>query len=193
MVALFYMVLFQPKETTLYASSFPSFYLSTDVSIRKRRIYIAKVLLYLQNTPHLSLFFAVNMKFLSTTPKNVVSLADIKRNDMKNNDWKDRLNVVYSTNPDYQYENSEEEEAETLPKNQQKLRISMEKKGRGGKTVTLVRGFIGTEDDLKELGKLLKTKCGVGGSAKEGEIIIQGDFKQRIIDLLKAEGYTQTK
>jgi translation initiation factor 1 len=69
----------------------------------------------------------------------------------------------------------------------------MEKKGRGGKTVTLVRGFIGTEDDLKELGKLLKTKCGVGGSAKESEIIIQGDFKQRIIDLLKAEGYTQTK
>ena len=112
---------------------------------------------------------------------------------MKNNDWKDRLNVVYSTNPDYQYENIEVEEAETLPQNQQKLRVSMEKKGRGGKTVTLVRGFIGTEDDLKELGKLLKTKCGVGGSAKEGEIIIQGDFKQRIIELLKAEGYTQTK
>ena len=193
MVALFYMVHFHPKETTLYASSFPSFYLSTDVSIRKRRIYIAKVLFYLENTPHFSLFFVANMKFLSTTQKNVVSLADIKRNDMKNNDWKDRLNVVYSTNPDYQYENIEEEEAETLPKNQQKLRISMEKKGRGGKTVTLVRGFIGTEDDLKELGKLLKTKCGVGGSAKEGEIIIQGDFKQRIIDLLKAEGYTQTK
>jgi translation initiation factor 1 len=117
----------------------------------------------------------------------------LKENHMKNNDWKDRLNVVYSTNPDYQYENIGEEEAETLPKNQQKLRISMEKKGRGGKTVTLIRGFIGTEDDLKELGKLLKTKCGVGGSAKEGEIIIQGDFKQRIIDLLKAEGYTQTK
>ena len=112
---------------------------------------------------------------------------------MKNNDWKDRLNVVYSTNPDYQYENIGEEEVETLPMNQQRLRISMEKKGRGGKTVTLVRGFVGTEDDLKELGKLLKTKCGVGGSAKEGEIIIQGDFKQRIIDLLKAEGYTQTK
>ena len=117
----------------------------------------------------------------------------LKQKHMKNNDWKDRLNVVYSTNPDYQYENIGEEEAETLPKNQQKLRISMEKKGRGGKTVTLIKGFIGTEDDLKELGKLLKTKCGVGGSAKEGEIIIQGDFKQRIIDLLKAEGYTQTK
>ena len=112
---------------------------------------------------------------------------------MKNNDWKDRLNVVYSTNPDFKYENDVEEEVETLPKNQQKLRVSMEKKGRGGKTVTLIRGFVGTEDDLKELGKLLKTKCGVGGSAKDEEIIIQGDFKQRSIDLLKQEGYTQTK
>ena len=112
---------------------------------------------------------------------------------MKNNDWKDRLNVVYSTNPDFKYESIEEEKAETLPKNQQKLRIFMEKKGRGGKTVTLIKGFIGTEEDLKELGKLLKTKCGVGGSVKDNEIIIQGDFKQRITDLLKAEGYTQTK
>lgn len=112
---------------------------------------------------------------------------------MKKNDWKDRLNVVYSTNPNYEYENLNEEEDETLEKRQQKLRISIEKKGRGGKTVTLIRGFIGKEDDLKELGKLLKTKCGVGGSAKDGEIIIQGEFKQRIIDLLKAEGYTQTK
>lgn len=112
---------------------------------------------------------------------------------MKRNDWKDRLNVVYSTNPDFNYENIEEEEAETLPKNQQKLRVSMEKKGRGGKTVTLVKGFIGKEDDLKDLGKLLKTKCSVGGSVKEDEIIIQGDFKQRITELLKTEGYTQTK
>ena len=112
---------------------------------------------------------------------------------MKNNDWKDRLNVVYSTNPDYQYESSKEEEAVTLPKNQQKLRVSMEKKGRGGKTVTLIRGFVGADDELKELGKLLKTKCGVGGSTKDGEVIIQGDFKQRIIDLLKAEGYTLCK
>lgn len=112
---------------------------------------------------------------------------------MKNNDWKDRLNVVYSTNPDYSYENMEEEEAATLPKNQQKLRVSIEKKGRGGKTATLVRGFIGTENDLKELGKTLKTRCGVGGSVKDGEILIQGELKQRVIDLLKAEGYTQSK
>ena len=112
---------------------------------------------------------------------------------MKNNDWKARLNVVYSTNPDYQYENIKEEETETLPKQQQKLRISMEKKGRGGKTVTIVRGFTGSENDLKELGKLLKSKCGVGGTVKEEEIIIQGDFKQRVTELLKAEGYTQTK
>ena len=112
---------------------------------------------------------------------------------MKNNDWKERLNVVYSTNPDFQYESTADEETETLDKRQQKLRVSIEKKGRGGKTVTLVSGFIGTDDDLKELGKLLKTKCGVGGSTKDGEILIQGEFKQRIIDLLKAEGYTQTK
>ena len=112
---------------------------------------------------------------------------------MKSNDWKDRLNVVFSTNPDFIYETTEEDEPDTLPKNRQKLRIFMEKKGRGGKTVTLIKGFVGTEEDLKELGKLLKTKCGVGGSVKEGEIIIQGDFKQRITDLLKSEGYSQTK
>lgn len=112
---------------------------------------------------------------------------------MRNNDWKERLNVVYSTNPDFKYETAEEEIIETPEKSRQKLRVSIEKKGRGGKTVTLVSGFTGRGEDLKELGKLLKNKCGVGGSVKEGEIIIQGEFKQRIIELLKSEGYNQTK
>lgn len=112
---------------------------------------------------------------------------------MKNNDWKERLNIVYSTNPDFNYQTEDEEEIETPEKKNQKLRVSIEKKGRGGKTVTLITGFTGREDDLKEIGRTLKTKCGVGGSAKDGEIIIQGDFKQRVIELLKAEGYTQTK
>lgn len=112
---------------------------------------------------------------------------------MKKNDWKDRLNIVYSTNPDFNYQLDEEEEQATIDPKQQKLRVSIEKKGRGGKTVTVISGFIGSEDDLKELGRMLKTKCGVGGAVKDGEILIQGEFKQRIIDLLKAEGYSQTK
>ena len=91
---------------------------------------------------------------------------------MKKNDWKDRLNIVYSTNPDFNYTTEENEEAETLPKNQQKLRVSIEKKGRGGKTVTLIRGFVGKEEDLKELGRTLKAKCGVGGSVKDGEVLV---------------------
>lgn len=111
---------------------------------------------------------------------------------MKNNDWKDRLGMVYSTNPDFNFD-SETEEQETPPKNQQKLRVNIEKNGRGGKTVTLVKGFVGTEADMKDLGKLLKTKCGVGGSTKEGEILIQGDFKEKIIAILKSEGYTNSK
>ena len=112
---------------------------------------------------------------------------------MKKNDWKERLNIVYSTNPDFAYTTDEKEENETLPKQQQKLRVSIEKNHRGGKTVTIVRGFIGTDDDLKTLAKLLKTRCGVGGSAKDGEIIIQGDFKPKVIELLVKEGYTNTK
>ncbi len=112
---------------------------------------------------------------------------------MKKNDWKDRLNIVYSTNPDFAYEQETEEETPTLEKDRQPLRVNIERKGRGGKTVTVIKGFTGTESDLNALGKLLKTKCGTGGSVKEGEILIQGDMKQRVIETLRAEGYTQTK
>lgn len=111
----------------------------------------------------------------------------------KDNDWKQRLGMVYSTNPDYNYETEGNEEQETLPPTQQKLRVSIERKNRGGKVATIVTGFVGTEEDLKALGKSLKTRCGVGGSAKDGEIIVQGDFKTRVIELLKQDGYTQTK
>lgn len=109
------------------------------------------------------------------------------------NDWKDRLNVVYSTNPDYQYENEEIEEADTLPKEKQLLRISLDKRNRKGKAVTLITGFIGTTDDLEALGKLLKVKCGVGGSAKDGEIIVQGDFRNKVLEILQKEGYAKAR
>lgn len=112
---------------------------------------------------------------------------------MKKNDWKDRLNVVYSTNPDFQYEQESVEEATTLEKHRQPLRVGIERKGRGGKTVTVVKGFTGTENDLRELGKLLKIRCGTGGAVKDGDILIQGDMKKRVTDVLWDEGYTQTK
>ena len=112
---------------------------------------------------------------------------------MKTNDWKDRLNVVYSTNPDFSYESQDEEEADTLPKERQNLRIQLDKRNRNGKKVSLITGFIGKNEDLQDLGKLLKTKCGVGGSAKDGEIIIQGDFRSKIQEILQKEGYTKTK
>ena len=112
---------------------------------------------------------------------------------MKNNDWKDRLNIVYSTNPDFQYSTGENDDIETLPKQQQKLRVSIEKNHRGGKTVTIIKNFVGKDEDIKELGRNLKTRCGVGGTTKDGEILIQGDFKERIIEILRKEGYTQTK
>ena len=108
-------------------------------------------------------------------------------------DRKKRIGVVYSTNSDYEYSDDSQEEAYTLPKNQQKLRLNMERAGRGGKTVTLVKGFVGSEEDITALSKLLKQKCGVGGSVKDGEIIIQGDHRQRLVEILKKEGYTQTK
>lgn len=105
------------------------------------------------------------------------------------NDWKSRLGVVFSTNPDFQYQTGEEPEAETLEPSKQKLVVKIDRKGRAGKQVTLVTGFVGNEEDLKELGKMLKVKCGVGGSAKDGEIVIQGDFRDRVTELLKSAGY----
>jgi len=105
-------------------------------------------------------------------------------------DWKDRLGMVYSTNPNFEYQHStNSEEEETLNPQKQNLKVCRDKKQRKGKTVSLVSGFIGKEDDLKELGKMLKTKCGVGGTVKDGEIIIQGDFVEKIIEILIKEGY----
>ena len=105
------------------------------------------------------------------------------------NDWKQRLGMVYSTNPDFEYKTDEVAEAETLAPERQDLRVWLDRKHRGGKTVTLVKGFVGSEADLAELGRMLKSKCGVGGSAKDGEIIIQGDHRDRVVELLLKAGY----
>ena len=108
----------------------------------------------------------------------------------KNKKSRTAVGVVYSTNPDFQYQyEGDNEEAETLPPAQQRLHVRMERSGRGGKTVTVVDNFVGTDDDLQDLGRTLKTRCGVGGSVKDGQIIIQGDFRERINTLLKEMGY----
>lgn len=108
---------------------------------------------------------------------------------MAENDWKKRLGVVFSTNPDFTYEEETVEEEATLEPSKQNLIVSIDRKGRSGKQVTLVTGFVGTADDLAGLGRTLKVKCGVGGSAKDGEITIQGDFRDRVTALLKEMGY----
>jgi len=99
----------------------------------------------------------------------------------------------YSTNPDYVYDDGQDDEMKTAPASKQSLRVWIDRKKRRGKEVTLVTGFVGTQDDLKALGKLLKSKCGVGGSAKDGEIIIQGNQRERVMDILLAEGYKAKK
>ena len=113
-----------------------------------------------------------------------------KEPHMSDNDWKSRLGVVFSTNPDFKYDTGEDDTPrETLPAEKQRLIVSIDRRNRGGKQVTLVKGFVGSEEDLLALGKTLKSKCGVGGSVKEGEIIIQGDFRDRIVTLLRSMGY----
>jgi len=108
---------------------------------------------------------------------------------MAGGDWKDRLGVVYSTNPDFKYETAQQQVVQTLELSRQRLVVRIDRHARGGKQVTLVQGFVGTEEDLAELGRSLKVKLGVGGSAKDGEIVIQGDFRDRIVEILTKAGY----
>jgi translation initiation factor 1 len=111
----------------------------------------------------------------------------------KKNDWKTREGVVYSTNSEFNYSHTQHEEQNTLPPTQQVLRVMLDKSGRAGKQVTLVTGFVGTIDDLETLTKTLKTKCGVGGSCKDGEILIQGDARDKVMAILMKEGYKARK
>jgi len=96
--------------------------------------------------------------------------------------------IVYSTNPDFE-EDSDQEDQETLAPDKQLLEVHLDKKNRGGKVAVVVKNFVGTDEDLKDLGKSLKAACGVGGSSKEGEIIIQGDKREKVMELLVKKGY----
>ena len=119
--------------------------------------------------------------------QNFYNFAQLNRNFMAN-DWKDRLGVVFSTNPNFEYDTSSEESVSTLEPNRQNLKVWLDRL-KGGRVATVVRGFVGSADDLADLGKELKKSCGVGGTAKDGEIIIQGDHRDRVIELLTKAGY----
>ena len=106
-----------------------------------------------------------------------------------NHQKKNNNSIVYSTDPDFVFEDELQPEIETLPPNQQTLRISLDKKQRAGKKVTLISNFIGNEDDLITLSKTLKTKCSVGGSVKDGDILLQGDFREKVVEILSSLGY----
>ncbi|MHA4893963.1 translation initiation factor [Pedobacter sp. PWIIR3] len=101
--------------------------------------------------------------------------------------------IMYSTDPSFSYEEEHDEMSLPVANNQQDLRVSLDKKNRGGKAVTLVTGFRSSDEEIEKLGKMLKTKCGVGGSAKDGEILVQGDFRDKIVDLLLKEGFKVKK
>ncbi len=107
---------------------------------------------------------------------------------------KNKGNVVYSTNPNFTWEDDNENDSEaTLPNHQQLLYVSHDRKKRAGKVVTLIEGFVGSEEDLNDLGKFLKSKCGVGGTVKDGEIFIQGEHREKVIQLLEKEGFKTKK
>lgn len=108
---------------------------------------------------------------------------------MKKNDWKKREGVVFSTDPTFSYEHGAGQEEATLPPARQQLRVELDRSGRAGKQVTLVTGFVGTTADREQLCKMLKAKCGAGGSVKEGEVLIQGDMRQKVAQALEKEGY----